>query len=57
MGYSSHRTQMLTLMGAIVVEVMDGRAELNLRKDFAWPAIPAHFGPVQFLPLVGAQYG
>ncbi|TFZ05642.1 FAD-binding oxidoreductase [Ramlibacter henchirensis] len=56
MGYSGHGTQMATLMGTIMAEVMDGRTELNPWKDFAWPAIPGHFGPPWFLPLVGAYY-
>jgi glycine/D-amino acid oxidase-like deaminating enzyme len=56
LGYSGHGTQMATLMGTIMAEVMDGRAELNPWKDFAWPAIPGHFGPPWFLPLVGAYY-
>jgi glycine/D-amino acid oxidase-like deaminating enzyme len=56
MGYSGHGTQMSTLMGTIMAEVMDGRAELNPWRDFAWPAIPGHFGPPWFLPLVGAYY-
>jgi len=56
MGYSGHGTQMSTLMGTIMAEAMDGRAELNPWKDFAWPAIPGHFGPPWFLPLVGAYY-
>ena len=56
MGYSGHGTQMSTLMGTIMAEVMDGRTELNPWKDFAWPAIPGHFGPPWFLPLVGAYY-
>jgi hypothetical protein len=33
------------LMGTIMADVMDGRTELNPRKDFAWPAIPGHLGP------------
>ncbi len=56
MGYSGHGTQMSTLMGTIMAEVMDGRAELNPWKDFAWPAIPGHFGKPWFLPLIGAYY-
>jgi len=56
MGYSGHGTQMSTLMGTIMAEVMDGRAELNPWKDFDWPAIPGHVGPPWFLPLVGAYY-
>jgi glycine/D-amino acid oxidase-like deaminating enzyme len=56
MGYSGHGTQMSTLMGTLMAEVMDGRVDLNPWKDFAWPAIPGHFGPPWFLPLVGAYY-
>jgi glycine/D-amino acid oxidase-like deaminating enzyme len=56
MGYSGHGTQMSTLMGTIMAEVMDGRTDLNPWKDFAWPAIPGHFGRPWFLPLVGAYY-
>lgn len=56
MGYSGHGTQMSTLMGSLMAEVMDGRTELNPWKDLAWPAIPGHVGPPWFLPLVGAYY-
>ncbi len=56
MGYSGHGTQMSTLMGSIMAEVMDGRTDLNPWKDFDWPAIPGHFGKPWFLPLVGAWY-
>jgi len=56
MGYSGHGTQMSTLMGTIMAEVMDGRTDLNPWKDFDWPAIPGHFGRPWFLPLVGAYY-
>lgn len=56
MGYSGHGTQMSTLMGTIMTEVMDGRVELNPWKDFDWPAVPGHVGPPWFLPLVGAYY-
>ena len=56
MGYSGHGTQMSTLMGAIMADVMDGRVDLNPWRDFDWPAIPGHFGWPWFLPLVGAYY-
>ena len=56
MGYSGHGTQMATYMGAIMAEVMDGRADLNPWRDFDWPAIPGHFGQPWFLPMVGAYY-
>ncbi len=55
-GYSGHGTQMATYMGAIMAEVLDGRADLNPLHDFAWPAIPGHFGKPWFLPFVGAYY-
>ena len=56
MGYSGHGTQMSTYMGKVMAEVMDGNVSLNPWKDFDWPAIPGHFGPTWFLPLVGAYY-
>jgi glycine/D-amino acid oxidase-like deaminating enzyme len=56
MGYSGHGTQMSTLMGTLMAEIMDGRADLNPWKDFAWPAFPGHVGTPWFLPLVGAYY-
>ncbi|MBJ2155537.1 NAD(P)/FAD-dependent oxidoreductase [Variovorax sp. IB41] len=56
MGYSGHGTHMSTYMGAIMAEVMDGRADLNPWRDFDWPAIPGHFGKPWFLPIVGAYY-
>ena len=39
-----------------VAEVMDGNPAANPWGDFAWPAIPGHFGPTWFLPFVGAYY-
>ncbi|WEY40451.1 FAD-binding oxidoreductase [Paraburkholderia sp. SUR17] len=56
MGYSGHGTHMATLMGTLMAEIMDGRADLNPWNDFAWSAIPGHFGKPWFLPLVGAWY-
>ena len=56
MGYSGHGTHMSTYMGAIMAEVLDGRADLNPWRDFDWPAIPGHFGKPWFLPFVGAYY-
>lgn len=56
MGYSGHGTHMSTYMGAIMAEVLNGRADLNPWRDFTWPAIPGHFGKPWFLPLVGAYY-
>ncbi|BBE34097.1 FAD-dependent oxidoreductase [Sphingosinicella microcystinivorans] len=56
MGYSGHGTHMATYMGAIMAEVLDGKAGLNPWRDFDWPAIPGHFGKPWFLPFVGAYY-
>ncbi|OLP43010.1 NAD(P)/FAD-dependent oxidoreductase [Rhizobium oryziradicis] len=56
MGYSGHGTHMATLMGSIMADVMDGKEELNPWRDFDWPAIPGHFGPPWFLPILGAYY-
>jgi glycine/D-amino acid oxidase-like deaminating enzyme len=56
MGYSGHGTQMATHMGAVMAEVMSGRPECNVFRDLDWPAVPGHFGPPWFLPLVGAYY-
>ncbi|MBC8023861.1 MAG: FAD-binding oxidoreductase [Burkholderiales bacterium] len=56
MGYSGHGTHMATYMGAIMAEVLDGRADLNPWRDFDWPAIPGYFGKPWFLPIVGAWY-
>lgn len=56
MGYSGHGTHMSTYMGAIMAEVLDGRADLNPWRDFDWPAIPGHFGKPWFLPFVAAYY-
>ncbi|WP_346769567.1 hypothetical protein [Cupriavidus oxalaticus] len=41
---------MATLMGTLMAEIMDGRADLNPWKDFDWPAIPGHFGNHGFCP-------
>jgi glycine/D-amino acid oxidase-like deaminating enzyme len=56
MGYSGHGTQMATYMGAIMADILDGRAELNPWRDFDWPAIPGYFGKPWFLPIVGGYY-
>lgn len=56
MGYSGHGTHMATYMGAVMAEVLDGKANLNPWRDFDWPAIPGYFGKPWFLPIVGAWY-
>jgi glycine/D-amino acid oxidase-like deaminating enzyme len=56
MGYSGHGTQMSIFMGKAMAEVMNGAAGANPFRDLPWPAIPGHFGPPWFLPLVGAYF-
>lgn len=56
MGYSGHGTHMATYMGAVMAEVLDGRADLNPWRGMDWPAIPGYFGTPWFLPIVGAYY-
>jgi glycine/D-amino acid oxidase-like deaminating enzyme len=55
MGYSGHGVQMSVHMGQVLAEMMQGRPAAH---PFAaeWKAIPGHFGPPWFLPLVGAYY-
>lgn len=56
MGYSGHGTQMSVLMGDRMAAVILGRDADNPLAGIDWPAIPGHFGPPWFLPLVGAWY-
>lgn len=56
MGYSGHGVQMAVHMGQIMADVMAGKEENNLWGHKRWAAIPGHFGPPWFLPLVGAYY-
>jgi glycine/D-amino acid oxidase-like deaminating enzyme len=56
MGYSGHGTQMSVHMGQRMAEVMDGHPQANPLRDLSWPAIPGHFGPPWFMPIVGAYY-
>lgn len=56
MGYSGHGTQMATYMGAVMAEVLDGRADLSVLERGPWKAVPGYFGTPWFLPFVGAYY-
>lgn len=56
LGYSGHGVQMGTHMGTVLARMLEGDREANPFHDFAWPAIPGHFGKPWFLPLVGAWY-
>lgn len=55
-GYSGHGTQMSVLMGERMARVIAGDVDANPWAGFDWPAIPGHFGPPWFLPLIGAYY-
>jgi glycine/D-amino acid oxidase-like deaminating enzyme len=55
MGYSGHGVQMSVHMGQVLAAMMAGRpAEHPFASE--WKAIPGHFGPPWFLPLVGLYY-
>jgi glycine/D-amino acid oxidase-like deaminating enzyme len=56
MGYSGHGVQMSVLMGQVMGDVMEGRADANPWRQLEWPPIPGHFGKPWFLPVVGAYY-
>jgi len=43
-------------MGEVMARVMAGEPEANPWAGLPWPAIPGHFGPPWFLPLIGAWY-
>jgi glycine/D-amino acid oxidase-like deaminating enzyme len=55
-GYSGHGVQMATYMGKQMAEYMDGVADANPWRDFAFKRIPGHVGPPWFLPFAGAYY-
>jgi glycine/D-amino acid oxidase-like deaminating enzyme len=56
MGYSGHGTQMSVHMGQCMAAVMAGDANANPWRERDWPAIPGHFGPPWFLPVIGLYY-
>jgi glycine/D-amino acid oxidase-like deaminating enzyme len=56
MGYSGHGVQMSVHMGQQMARVMGGEAGANPLGFMDWKAIPGHFGPPWFMPLVGAYY-
>ena len=55
-GYSGHGTQMSVHMGQVMAALIAGEQRDNPWGGRPWPAIPGHFGPPWFLPLVGAYY-
>ena len=56
MGYSGHGTQMSVHMGQCMAQVMAGDERANPWCEREWPAIPGHFGPPWFLPVIGLYY-
>ncbi len=56
MGFSGHGVQMSVHLGQVMAEIMGGKPAINPWQDLSWKAIPGHFGPPWFLPLVGAYY-
>lgn len=56
LGYSGHGTQMSVHMGQIMARVMGGDTAANPFAGLDWPAVPGHFGPPWFLPVVGLYY-
>lgn len=56
MGYSGHGVQMSVFMGQAMAETMGGAPDANPWRGLDWPAIPGHFGPPWFMPIVGAYY-
>jgi glycine/D-amino acid oxidase-like deaminating enzyme len=55
-GLSGHGVQMSVLMGDRMARVMGGDGNANPLAGLDWPAVPGHFGPPWFLPLVGLYY-
>ena len=56
MGFSGHGVQMSIGTGQRMAQVMAGEPLANPWRDLRWPAVPGHFGPTWFLPVVGAWY-
>lgn len=56
MGYSGHGVQMSVFMGQAMAETIGGKPDVNPWRGMDWPAIPGHFGPPWFMPIVGAYY-
>ena len=52
--YSGHGVQMATYMGDRMARYMGGDSSANIWGELGFPAVPGHFGPPWFLPLIGA---
>ncbi|KRF26047.1 FAD-binding oxidoreductase [Phycicoccus sp. Soil803] len=53
LGYSGHGVQMATYMGKQMALSMVGRPSRNLWEQLPYRAVPGHFGPPWFLPIIG----
>jgi glycine/D-amino acid oxidase-like deaminating enzyme len=53
LGYSGHGVQMATHMGRQMARRMLGQDVNNAWEDLSFRAVPGHFGPPWFLPLIG----
>ena len=53
LGYSGHGVQMATYMGKQMALSMLGKPTRNLWEHLPYRAVPGHFGPPWFLPLIG----
>lgn len=53
LGYSGHGVQMATYMGRQMALSMLGKPSRNLWEHLPHRAVPGHFGPPWFLPLIG----
>jgi glycine/D-amino acid oxidase-like deaminating enzyme len=53
LGYSGHGVQMATYMGKQIALSMLGKPSRNLWEHLPYPAVPGHFGPPWFLPIIG----
>jgi glycine/D-amino acid oxidase-like deaminating enzyme len=56
LGFSGHGTQMSVHMGQVAARLLAGDTRANPFGDLPWKAIPGHFGPPWFMPLIGAWY-
>jgi glycine/D-amino acid oxidase-like deaminating enzyme len=53
LGYSGHGVQMATYMGKQMALSMVGKPSRNLWEQLPYRAVPGHFGPPWFLPIIG----
>ncbi len=56
LGFNGHGAQMSVHLGQQMAVVMSGNPQANPFRDLDWPAVPGHFGPPWFMPMVGIYY-